>query len=414
MSLAPRTALLLIALGACTAQEPDDAATLLDLSIEVVDPVDGTAVEDAWIVMDLGDELLTARTGGDGTAFLPDLPADTPIDLTAAAPDRVAFTWTSVTLADVDQPWTVPSSLVDEGLYDTHAMSVSGTVQGAPIGSWVMFYGARDYHDYVYVTDEEPVAFSFTAELYEDEDTYMFSAVALDQNYELQGVAVTSAQEGDSEDLDLVLDAADLQPLELSVTAPNLAGTPASAPPSDWCIQAAMTAPAEATNVVTGWNALCGEDAEGFVFTAQHLPLEDQDEVATVYLADDWDDTTAYSWASVPLNDDTASVTMLDTPVLDATTTLEPDAWLGWEIPTEARDAMTYVIEGDQVPWLIYPGDDTGLAYPRLPDDFDPDLLPASGTWVLYARDYELDEDDQLSSEIPYRVAAVYGGQVAR
>ncbi len=405
---------LILLLSACGPASTDDSVQPIDLSIEVVDPVNGEPVPDAWLAFDLGDELLSARSGADGSVFLPGLPGDAVLDVTIAAPGYTAVSFGEVELAQTELPWSLGLSLMDSADYDGRWVTVSGTIQGAPAGSWVLLYGARDYHDYVQGAGEEPVPFSFQAPLYGDEDSYTFSAVAIDDDYALQGVTVATALEDDAEDLVLIMEDGTLGSLQVEASVPMLNGRPASAPPADWCMQVLSTAPAEASGAVTGWNASCEQSGDGFLFTADFQPLEDMQQVATVYLTDDWEDFGNFSWAQVPVDGDSVTVAMLDTPVLDAATSFEPGASIGWQPAEGASSTMAYVQQGDDIPWLIYPGRDDGMDYPRLPEDFDSSLLPDSGSWTLYARDYSLDGDGALDISRPYRVSAVAGGEVSR
>jgi hypothetical protein len=402
---------LQLPLAACAPGDSSDVEEI-DLSIALEDPYTGEPVPDAWLAIDLGDELISGRTGADGRALLPGLPGDAILDLTVAKQDYAALTMTSIDLSETQQPWTLHLSLADSDGYESRTLTVSGTIRGAPAGAWVLLYGEGAYYDYLQGMGDEPVPFSFQAPLVGDDDHYQFSAVAIDDDYNLLGVALGEVWEDDAEGLSLDLNAEELTALRVETNLPSLGGVPAPAPPAEWCVQVMMTAPLDASGVVTGWNELCEDTGDGYRLTASHLGLE-REQAATVYLADDYDDTRAFSWAQI-LVDGPGTVELLDTPLLDERATLEPGAVLSWSPPAGASSTMAFVKRGDQVSWLLYPGDDDHIAYPRLPEDFDTSLLPDSGAWTLYARDYTLDEDGALDATQPYRVAGVVGGEVAR
>lgn len=403
---------LLAFLAACGTEPGDSALPLVPLEGSVVDPFTAEAVDGAWVIVDDGVDLISARTGGDGTFSIPDVPAGVPLSLTFAAEGRTALTAQQVVLAEGDEPMVIDSLVSrDPADFAGDPLDIDGTLTGAPVGSYVMLYGENAYLGYVQVPDDAPVPFSVEATRERDMDTYTLSAVAVTvvgQDYTVEAVGVATVADGESPEIPLSTDLVDL---EILTNRPTLDGDPVEDLEPAYCINLASTTPAATSQAVLGWNQRCESTDSGFSLLVRGL-LPDPSWVG-VYLGEDIEaGDLAYGVLPVSPGTTSLSVDLLDSPALSTRGEFAPGTPVSWTPPEGDLDVHMTVTDADGYAWFLFSYGDPTLTFPRLPDEFDPSLLTgAEATWYVGAYDYAT-VDDTYDWSQPYLASISRGGAV--
>ncbi len=376
----------------------------------LMDPyVDDAPIDGAWVVLDTGSELLSTRSAADGTFSIDMVPLDQPLTITFAAPDRVALTRTGFLLEEQTLPMEVRTCIYRSmDFYDLGTITVSGTFEGAPDGSYVLFYGENGYHGYSKASGEGPVSFGFEAELYPGAHSYTFSAVALNgSNYDIEGVAVATVQDGDEPSLTL---SSDFTPLTVSTNQPSIDGQAVTQIESSNCISTAYTHPTELWAVVSGWTRSCETTEDGFLLSIPFLEQDLGTRVA-VSLFNDLD-SAAFAYVDSPVNGEQVELSLLDSPIPDTHGTFEPGTSISWTQVDGADDYYLRVVEDDLAAWYLMADSGTAIAFPAFPDDFDNSMIMETGNWELAARHGEWDDDGNFDYASTYQVSVTEGGLV--
>lgn len=406
---------LLLPLVACTPTAGGLGGPRVDLVGAVVDTVASDApVSEAWIVIDTGEELISARSSADGSFHIPDLPADVPIVVTFAAQDRVALTRTDMVLQDADLPLQVGLRLRNPDAYEREVATVSGVATGAPAGAWLLISGeGMSEYEYVPVEDDQPVPFEFEVErLAGSDEPLLFAALAFDGESGdiLDATVGEGAWDTDIEaDLQFVGEA----PLDLTVRspAPLLDGERLETLDDEYLSSLCLTALGEDWGAFVGWNESWEAEGDGFAMHARYVPVQGYPVRAAAYLVDDLTGGDAFSYVAMPLEPGATSLQLdpLDAPHLSSHGTFAPGASVSWDAaPAEARRSMT-VAQGAQTAWWLT-ADADEIAFPRFPEGFDISLLlDGEATWSVRLSAY--DEVDGAMDELgPYRVSQTQGG----
>jgi len=385
-----------------------EPAVLATLDGTLFDPLDDDApLDDAWVLVDSGEELIAARTGADGAFAVPDLPAEEPITVTFAAEGRRALTYQDLVLADADLPLEIGSLVrLDDRAYAHDTWSVSGTISGAPRGAYLLLYGENEYFGYLSVDSGDPMPYAFDLAVYGDRYTYTVMAVAADGVTAL-GAAVATVEGPDT--VDLVLSDA-LASLEVTTNRPTLDGEPLDALDMGYCASLGMTHPTEAWGSVTGWTDACSTTTDGFALDLTWFPTDLEDRV-DLYLAEDLEQSHAAAWASVVVPDDEEAlhVDLLDAPHLGFTGDFSPGTTVTWDPVAGVTDYLFSVDDGTTITWYLLPIDGrTEARFPRFPDDFDTSLITGDA-WTVRARYLVADEDGMDPTE-PYLLSLTDGG----
>jgi hypothetical protein len=415
-----------LALGACPGpSEPEDSAAtvLVDLYGTVTDPYLADApVDGAWVLLDLGDEQIGLRTGSDGSFSMPGLPGDHPVSITVALEEHMAVSYTGLLLQDLILPLELATHARDLGRYPTESMTIGGTVSGAPVGSYVMFFGPHDgpqdgsYIDYVQVGSEEPVAYELEVELVLPGTEYALSALAFDgSSWEIQAAAAGTVGWGGEEILDFALDPAALQDLAVEAAAPRLDGVAVTGFDPQYCSSVAVVHLGESMSTTTGYNRGCEELGGGFGFDLGFTSTEGYTERLQLYLFDDLA-TGSYAFGSLPIPDGATAldVTLLDSPILDHHEELGRGGEIAWEPVEGASGYMLYGYDADgSLAWYLYPpAGETRLQFPRFPEDFDTDVILEDGDWAVISRHIVYDDSGSLDQSEPYLGSISHGGQL--
>jgi hypothetical protein len=401
--LTAATPALVLACGCNT-----ESVVLTTLDGVLTDPLaeDGP-LDEAWVIVDTSEELITARTGADGSFAIADLPGNAPITVTFVAEGRMALTYQDMVLLDADLPLEIGSLvLLDEGAYEHDTWSVSGTISGAPQGAYLMLYGENEYFGYLTVDSADPVPYGFDAEVEGDSYTFTVMGIASD-GYTALGGAIATVEESGT--VDLALSDA-LASLEVTTNRPTLDGEVLEELDLEYCSSLGMTHPTEAWGSVTGWTDACSETADGFALDLTWFPTNLEDRL-DLYLADDLETSHTAAWASVVVSDGEESlhVDLLDAPLLHGTGDFTPGTAVAWDPVDGVTDHLFSVDDGESITWYILPIDGrTEARFPRFPDDFDEDLITGAG-WTVRAR-YAVYDEDGMDPAEPYLLSLTDGG----
>lgn len=418
-----RTTLLLPLLLLAAACAPNSGTLVeddvrMDLTGRVIDRMAGDEpVSDAWIVVDTGDELITARSGADGGFSIPDLPGNAPIVATIAAEGRQAVTNATLVLSEAELPMEVGLPYVDADRYEMRTHTVSGRMMGAPAGAWVLISGAG-MPEYAYVQAEQgPTPFEFAVERLVDaelDEPFLFSGLAfVNETGQMLGVGVGEAEWDDDMEADLAFAGGDVVELEVHSPAPLLDGDLLEELDSEYMTSLCLSYLNDSWGAFVGWNEDWATDSDGFVYEASYVPVDGYPVRTAVYLTDDLEQPEAMSYASVLLPDGAEEVTVapLDSPHLDTHADFGPGASIAWDPVAGADRTVFYVRQEEATAWVITTDDDQ-VSFPTLPDDFDLSLLvDGEGTWhVRASRSDEV--DGEFDRDGPYLVAETWGGDV--
>ena len=420
---------LVLALGGCTSSgtigDDDDSAAgddddddddtggstdTLDLEGVVVDDyLDGAPVSDAWIVVDTGDELISARSSGDGSFSIPALPAQTPIALTVAGENRRALTYADLVLADVEMPLELTCHYRDTTYYDFPTIHVSGDVIGAPEDTYVVISGpGMEDYPYFLAEDDGSTAFEFEAVVFGDPETYVFSALVQDgYTGELLGAGAAEVDVASEVEVDLELVAAEPLDLAVSVNQPLLNGEPLDAL-DDYYVSSVGLVNVGEYGALAGWTSSWDFTGSGFDIFVDYVPIDGFQHQINLYLAEDLTAQGDFSYLSIPFDagiEDLELVAM-HSPVLSTDGDFGPGVTVSWDPVDMAESYGLYVMDGDEPAWWIST-DLTEVTFPRFPDGFDTDLiLGTEGEWAVRAQYYE-EIADGVSD---YRVSETLGG----
>jgi len=409
----------LLCLAGCeeSGELPQDVE-LVTLEGAVLDPVvDDAGVPDAWIIVDTGDELISVRSGADGTFSIPDVPEDRAIALTVAAEDRRAIHDGAIVLADEELPLEISCAYRDLDYYDFPTMKISGTVSGAPVGSYLFFNGP-DYwgEEYIQVESGAPVPYQFTVEVIGDRETYTFAAMAFDGNSgEILGATAATVDVAGTAEADLEWGSGGNQDLLITTNQPVLDGAPLEElDDSEALANLSLIMGGETADAILGWAEGWEAVADGFEIDAWYTPVVGYDHAVTAFLTDDIMGDGPFAYGRVPLEAGAATVhvDVLDAPALDDHGDFGPDTTLSWGEVDGADRYTVYVLEDDMLAmWLLT--DTPEVTFPRLPEDFDTSLIAGDdGQWHVRVSQYAEDEDDEIDYSHPYLVSETPGGDL--
>jgi hypothetical protein len=424
MRLAALAALLLTACpGPVDTADSGGPGEPVELWGTVTDPYLALApVDGAWVLLDLGDEQIGVRTGSDGSFSMPGLPGSRPISITVALEGHMAVTYSDVVLAEVTMPLDLRTHARDLASYATETMTISGSVSGAPVGSYVMFFGPTDadlgtsYLDYVQVSSEDPVEYEIEVELVLPSTDYALSALAFDgTSWVVQAAAAGTVTWGGSETLDFALDPEALQELAVSATPPILEGVPVAGIDEDYCSSMAVTQLGESMSTTTGYNRGCDDSASPFELDVGWASTEGFTDRLQIYMFDDYT-TGTYAFGSLPIPDGASSldVTLLDSPLLEHHDELSQGGSITWDPVEGVTGYMLYGYDGDgSLAWYLYPGTtDESFTFPRFPADFDASQILVDGNWAVIARHVIYADDGALDQSEAYTGSISHGGQL--
>lgn len=416
-----RWVLVAVAAGWLTACEdnstlPEDP-DLVSFEGIVVDPVmDDAGVADAWIIVDTGDELISVRSGADGGFSIPDLPGDTAITLTVAAEDRRAVTDGGLVLADEDLPLEISCAYRDIDFYDFPTMTISGTVSGAPVGSYLFFNGP-DYwgQDYLEVESTTPVPFQFVVDvLGVDAETYTFAAMALDGTTgDILGAAAATVDVADSAEAHLEWGKAGLADLLITTNQPSLDGVLLEElDSSEYIANLSLVFAGEDRGAILGWAEGWEAIESGFEISAWYTPVAGFTHSVSAYLTDDIMDDGPFAYGRVPLDagDTAVHVNVLDSPALDDAGDFGPGGTISWAQVPGAEHYSVYILDDDMASWWLHT-ESTEVSFPRLPEGFDTSLLAGGGQWYVRASKNAV-VDGEFDLTQPYLVSVTPGGQL--
>ncbi len=422
----PRPLLALLALDACISSQgvvhlDTSDPTKVDLSGNIGDPyLDYAPVDGAWVLLDLGDEQLSIRTGSDGSFSMPGLPADSPMSFTVAAEGYLAVTYADVVLEGIEMPLQLGTHLRSLDSYATESMTISGTVSDAPLGSYVFFFGATDeasdssYLDYVQVATEEPVEFELQPALVLPGTEYTLGALAFDgSDWIVQAAGASTVSWGGSEQVELSLDPDELQSLAVSAAFPSLDGQIISAPPEEYCHSIAVTHLGESMSTTTGYNRSCDDGSEALDLDLGWVPIEGYTDRLQLYLFEDLS-TGSYAFGSlkIPQGANELEVELLDSPVLDHADSVSQGDSISWQPVDGASGYMLYGYdEQGSLAWYLYPGTDRhSIALPRFPADFDVGTIAEQGSWAVISRHIVTTDEGDLDQSEDYTGSISQGG----
>jgi len=391
----------------------DDVATL-DLEGQVVDPyLDGAGVSDAWIIVDTGDEVISTRSGADGTFAIPAVPSETPVSLTFAGEDRQALTYPDSILAEYELPLEISLPYRSSTYYDFDSMWIRGEISGAPTGSWVMISAPNLYdYPYYYVETDAPVAFEFEVTIY-DEETLPFSVIAQDGTTgEL--LAAGAAEVPTSEDAEVDVELTDAAPTDITVTVNQPVLNGETLTQLDMTYQSSLgLVYLGAYGPLAGWTRHWSQSTDVFELVVDHVPVDGFTPHLGVYLVESFEVACDFAYALVPFDpeEDELAVEVLDSPDLQGQDQFGPGATLSWEPIDGAEYYGMYIDDGGSVAWYIGT-EETEIAFPTLPDGFDSSiLLDSTGSFTVRANAYEESEGEN-GPEYDYRISGTIGGTV--
>ena len=222
----------------------------VELSGTVTDPyLDLLPVDGAWVLIDTTDEQLSIRTGADGSFSMPGLPGDVPVSITVAAEDHMAVTYSGVVLSEVTMPLDLRTHQRSLDGYATESKTVTGTVTGAPSGSYVLFFGPTD-------APSEDSYLAYTRAVGEEEASFEFSTVTW----------------GGTEVVALEMDPEALVDLAVTTNAPSLDGELLDHLDPDFCNSIAIAHLGESMSTWSGYNRGCEDDDGGFLVDVGYGP----------------------------------------------------------------------------------------------------------------------------------------------
>lgn len=406
--------------GSGTSADDDDIADddvaeeTLDLEGQVVDPyLDGAGVSDAWIIVDTGAEVISTRSGADGTFAIPALPAESPVSLSFMGEDRQALTYPDSILSEYELPLQISLPYRSTTYYDFETMWIHGSISGAPEGSWVLISeSSLSEYPYYYVETGAPVDFEIEVTVFAEE-TVSFSVVAQDGTTgEL--LAAGAAEVPVGEDADVDVDLAGTQPSELTVTVnqPVLNGEPLTQ--LDMTYQSSLGLVYLGGNgPLSGWTRHWSQSVDGFELLVDHVPVEGFTPHAGVYLVESFEVESDFAYALVPFDpeDDELTVEVLDSPDLQGQDQFGPGTTLSWAPIEGAEYYSMYAVDGGSVAWYIGT-DGTEITFPSLPDEFDMSiLLDSEADFTVRANAYdEIEGENGL--EYDYKISGTVGGTV--
>lgn len=370
-----------------------EMTTLSGIAAESVLGVD-TPIAGMNILVDLGTSFLTATTGADGMFEL-QVPKGQPITVTGYAAGRTAVTFAGIVADEEEMPLDFWSTYVDYADYEIEAMTVSGTIAGAPVGSLVAFYGNDQFGAARFsVENEEPVAFSFETTLYGETETIDFTATAFDATTgEVLDSVIVSAPRGDETPLEVVMPGVAPTVLTVTANAPSLNGVPLESIDATYGYISAGTLIGDFYNDYVGGIAFTGfaQDpaiTDGvFTATVSYVPMPDRQNVLRILLNSDFSDPASnFAIANIDLEPGatTASVELLDSPKIVSGDVFEPGATISWEPVEGAEDYKFAVIENNVAVWWIMTRN-TSVTFPRFPEGFDTSAIATGGGWMVRA-----------------------------
>ncbi len=413
-AVAPATCALLVA---CAGDlDVDDDVGAVDLQGTVIDRVlDDAPVSDAWIIVDTGAELITTRSGGDGSFSVPALPADDPITITVAAEDRRALTVQGMVLSDTDLPLEVDCGYRSPDDYDRARHTLTGRASGLASQTGVLISGSGmlDY-EYLYTEAGEAMSYEFEVEDPGTEEFVMAGLAYDGYSGALVDGVVASVPFGPDMEADLVFEGISARPLTVTSPQVTLDGTVLERLDDTYVSSLCLVYLDDSWGAFLGWNDTWALEDGAFVYQASYIPIEGRELRVSLYQAADLVDPDAFSYASARLNagDTALEIAALDSPHLDTHGRFEPGTTVSWD-PVMGADEITVVLlDGDEVPWTLVTRDaGTSIDFPRLPDDMDPEiLLDGDAEWMVRAWAYDVDDEDEFDPQGPYLVSETRGG----
>jgi hypothetical protein len=412
------TLALLAASTGCPTADDDDAGARIDLEGVVIDRnLDDAPVADAWIVLDTGDELITARSGGDGSFLIPEVPSSAPVTLTVAGEERRATTYLGRILADEELPLELGCEYRETSYYDLPMILISGTFTGAPQGSYVIFSGEGVLsYDYIPVESTAPTAFQFEAEIGAGDAEYFFVGLAFDGTTgEALAAAAVTVDVADEVDVDVELTHDDPTAMTVSASQPLLDGEPLTALDETYTSSLGMVYAGEGFGGFVGWTRGWTATDDGFDLDVSYVPIDDHPARINVYLAEDLSTAGAFAYGSIPFEPGATELDLelMDSPVLDGGGDFGPGGTVAWEPIEGATDYLLYALDGDVLAWWFL-ADSPTFTFPRMPDDFDTSIiLDDSADWT--ARAYQRTEDAEGGTDTtqPYLVSETPGGEIS-
>ena len=413
-------AILLGAAGCPTADDDDDVAgSLIDLEGTVIDrTLDDAPVSDAWILVDTGDELISARSASDWTFLIPAVPSATGITLTVAGEDRRATTYLDRILDDEDLPLELPCEYRDSTYYDVPIVVVSGTFTGAPVGTYVYFSGEGVLsYDYFYVESTDPTEFQFEAQIPADEEEYFFTGLAFDgQTGAAMGAAAVTMEVEAQVDVEVEFVYDEPTTLTISASQPLLNGAPLTTLDPTYTSSLGMVYAGEGYGSFVGWTMDWDATDDGFDLYASYVPIEDHDAYVTVYLAEDLTSTAeGFSYALVPFEPGATEldVEMMDSPDIGDASSFGDGTTLSWDPVDGATDYTLYAIDDGELVWWFL-ADEPSFTFPRFPDGFDASIILPDGDATWTARATEVVEDAEGEADLTqgYRITETPGGAI--
>ncbi len=417
-----------LALTACpgpadTAETGLPAVELVDVWGTVSDPYLALGpVDGAWVLLDTGDEQIGVRTGADGSFSIPGIPGNRAVTLTVAHEDHMAVSYSGLLLGEASMPLDLRTHARDLGSYATESMTISGTISGAPVGSYVMFFGPNDgpqdgsYIDYVQVSSEDPVDYAIDVELVYPGTDYALSAMAFDgTSWEVQAAQAGTVSWGGSETLDLELDPDALQDLAVTADAPALDGVAITGFDDSYCSSVATVLLGESMSTTTGYNRGCEDLEGGFGFDVGFSPTDGYTDRLQLYLFDDYT-TGSYAFGSVAIDEGASAldIALLDSPLLAHHEELGQGGEISWEPVEGVTGYMLYGYDSDgSLAWYLYPsGLETSFTFPSFPADFDASIILEDGNWAVISRHILYDDAGSLDQSEPYLGSITHGGQL--
>ena len=405
-------ALMLACQGDLGVNDDDDTSTM-DFEGTIMDTVVELPVSDAWIIVDTGEELISARSGGDGTFSIPDLPADDPIILTVAGEDRTALTNLEFVLSEREAPIELTLNYRSADYYDLHRVTVSGTALGVPQGHGVLLSGEGMLeYEYLYQEDTGDIGFEFDVERIDLDEPFLFTGLVYNQE---SRIVTAGAAEVDLNDptVEIDLDGGSAA-VELTVSSPSvlLDGEPLEELDDEYTTSLCLVYLNDSRGAYTGWTESWEGDEDGFTYNARFAPVAGYPARMAIYLSDDLVDGPTMSYTSEPLPEGVYDVTIdpLDSPQLSTHEEFGPGVTVSWD-PIEGSNSQTlYVLDDDEVSWWIVT-EGNEITFPTLPDGFDTTLLLDSGEWRVRARYWE-EVDGEMDPDGPYRLAETLGGEL--
>jgi len=357
---------------------------VFDNSLVTNDPIVG-----AQIVVDYGGDSppISATTDADGR-FSVQVPTGAAFTVTAAAEGYWAYSFAGLIAGEEPMPLGFSMNLKHAiFMYDVETMTVSGTIEGAPVGSQINFFGGdRTGAPTVMVESTDPVPFDFQTELWGDRETADFVVMARDvDTLEVLDAVVLSVPRGDETPVEVVLPGAGTTELAVTANAPTLDGVPLDTFDPAAAYYSATTVLGELYTEPpfawgdTGYATAASIDAGEYSANVRYVPFDDYRNVALVIL-NDAAGNYALSAELIEPGATEVDMEMLDSPTLTTDSAFEPGVTISWE-PVEGADLyQVMILEIGEVSWWILTRD-TELAFPRFPEGFDTSIIATGGEW---------------------------------